>query len=66
MHINAETYHTIFLSPAETGQLRVELTQFFDEVEVDIQRFPAIDRLTDAILHGGTESDDHKNYSNEI
>lgn len=49
MHINAETFHTIFLSPAEIGQLRVEI----QEAEVDWRQYPALDRLTDAIAHGG-------------
>lgn len=62
MHINAETFHTIFLSPAEMGQLRVELAEASD---FDWKQYPALDRLTDAIAHGGTP-DDANNYTNEV
>jgi hypothetical protein len=49
MHVNQETYITVFLSPAETGQLTVEL-QAICEV-IDLSDFPAFDRLSDAIIH---------------
>ncbi len=48
IHVNHETYVTIFLSPAELGQLRVEL----QECDVDWRQYPAMDRLTDCIIHG--------------
>ena len=54
MHVNAETFHTIFLSPAEIGQLRVEIA----EADVNWTQYPALDRLTDAIAHGGKETED--------
>ena len=50
MHVNQETYTTIFLSPAELGQLRIEI----GECEVDWKQYPALDRLTDTICHTDT------------
>lgn len=50
MHVNAETFHTIFLSPAEMGQLRVEIA----EADIDWKQYPALDRLSDAIAHQGS------------
>lgn len=57
MHLKDETFHTLFLSPHEMGQLRVELAEFFGECEasdVDVRKYPAIDRLTDCLIHEGS------------
>ena len=55
MHVNAETFHTIFLSPAEMGQLRIEIA----ECELDWKQYPALDRLSDAIAHSGGSTTPH-------
>ena len=49
MHIRQETFVTIFLSPAELGQLTVEIEEMAEDV--DFKKYPAVDRLTDAIAH---------------
>ena len=51
MHLNSETFFTIFLSPAEVGQLRVEIQDATENEHIDWKQYPSLDRLTDAILH---------------
>ena len=54
MHVNEETFATIFLSPAELGDIRCQINQLTVEHEIDWAKYPALDRLTDAIIHPGT------------
>lgn len=51
MHVTKEIFLNLFLTPAEIGQLRVELPLLTGEFEIDWQKFPAWDRLTDALMH---------------
>lgn len=54
MHLKDETFHTLFLSPHEMGQIRVELQELTEEGEIEWKRYPALDRLTDCLIHEGS------------
>ena len=51
MHVTKEIFLNLFLTPAEIGQLRVELPRLTETFEINWEQYPAWDRLTDALVH---------------